>query len=138
MSHILIVEDETATAWAVAESLRDEGHETTTVGSAEEALKGLRGSTVDLVITDIRLPGMNGVRLLRRLRATRRRQPVIVITAYGTREVVDELEACGVHAVFNKPFRVDQLRRSVRDALQAAASPSHGARMSAGQESGEE
>jgi two-component system response regulator (stage 0 sporulation protein F) len=138
MSHILIVEDETATAWALAESLRDDGYKTTTVVDAEGALKGLKGSTVDLVITDVRLPGMNGVRLIRRLRSARRRQPVIVITAYGTREVLDELEACGVHAVFSKPFRVDQLRRSVREALQQAASLAAGDRVRAGQGSGEE
>jgi DNA-binding NtrC family response regulator len=123
MSHILIVEDETATAWALAESLQDDGYETTTVVSAEDALKGLRGSTVDLVITDVRLPGINGVRLIRRLRSARRRQPIIVITAYGTREVIDELEACGVHAVFDKPFRVDQVRRSVREALKNGSTP---------------
>jgi CheY-like chemotaxis protein len=95
MSHILIVEDETATAWAVAESLRDDGHRTTSVVSAEE----------------------DGIRLARRLRSARQPLPIIVLTAYGTRQAIDELESCGVHAVFSKPFRVDQLRRTVRDAL---------------------
>jgi CheY-like chemotaxis protein len=117
MSHILIVEDETATAWAVAESLRDDGHRTTSVVSAEEALESLEAQEIDLVITDVRLPGMNGIRLARRLRSARQPLPIIVLTAYGTRQAIDELESCGVHAVFSKPFRVDQLRRTVRDAL---------------------
>ena len=60
MAHILIVEDENATAWALAESLREEGYETRHAASAEDALAALRAHATDLVITDLRLPGMNG------------------------------------------------------------------------------
>ncbi len=118
MARILIVEDENATAWALAESLREDGHDTATVGSAEDALERLRGHGADLVLTDLRLPGMSGAQLARRLRSGRRPTPVIVVTAFGTGEVLAELAECGVHAVFPKPFRVDQVRRSVREALE--------------------
>jgi two-component system response regulator (stage 0 sporulation protein F) len=117
MSRILIVEDESATAWALAESLREDGHDTATVGCAEDAIEKLRGRGTDLVITDLRLPGMSGAQLARRLRSGRRPLPVIVVTAFGTGEVLAELSSYGVHAVFPKPFRVDQVRRSVREAL---------------------
>ena len=119
MPQILIVEDEGATAWALAESLREDGHETSTVGSAEDALARLRRQPADLVITDLRLPGLGGAQLARRLRAGRRPTPVIVVTAFGSSDVLQELSAYGVHAVFPKPFRVDQVRRSVREAIDA-------------------
>ena len=121
MAQILIVEDENATAWALAESLREEGYETRHAASAEDALAAVRAHGTDLVITDLRLPGMNGAQLARRLRSGRRRVPVIVVTAYGSRETLEELRAAGVHAVFPKPFRVDQIRRSVREALETPA-----------------
>ena len=117
MPHILIVEDENANAWALSESLQDEGYLTTHVACAEKALERMDESEFDLVITDVRLPEMNGLKLVRRILSGARPIPVIVVTAYGSRELSDELSAIGVHALFPKPFRVDQLRRSVRDAL---------------------
>ena len=119
MPRILIVEDESATAWALAESLQEDGHETVTVSTAEEALTSLREQPADLVLTDLRLPGMSGAQLARRVRGGRRSLPVIVVTAFGSSQVLQELAECGVHAVFPKPFRVDQVRRAVRDAIEA-------------------
>ena len=111
MPHILIVEDESATAWALCESLEDEGHRTTHVSSAEDALAAVDRDHFDLVITDIRLPGMSGLNLARQLIDELGSIPILVVTAYGSREEADELKACGVSAVFRKPFRVDQIRR---------------------------
>ena len=120
MSRILIVEDESATGVALAESLQDDGHQTTHVTSVEGALGQLKAGAIDLVITDLRLPGSDGRALARRLRVGRRPIPVIVITAYGSPEVLEELQGFGVHAVFRKPFRVDHIRRTVREALASA------------------
>ena len=117
MSHILIVEDESATAWAIAESLQDEGHETTRVETAEEAVAKLERVKFDLVLTDVRLPGMSGLSLTRHLRGQGMNMPVLVLTAYGAALVIEELGEGVVHEVFSKPFRMDQLRRSIRVAL---------------------
>ena len=119
MSRILIVEDESATGLALVESLEDDGHEATHVTSAETALARLKQGEVDLVITDLRLPGGDGGTLARRILSGRRPLPVIVLTAYGSADILEQLRACGVHAVFPKPFRVDQIRRTVREALAA-------------------
>lgn len=132
MSRILIVEDETATALAVAESLEDDGHSTAHVTTAESALERLRDAEVDLVITDLRLPGADGRSLARRLTTGRRPLPVIVLTAYGSREVLEELRGLGVQAIFPKPFRVDQLRRCVREVLAAGQPPAPGRRAAGG------
>lgn len=117
MPHLLIVDDEPTTAWALAEGLSDDGYSIDTFRSAEEALQWLREGRSDLVITDLNLPGMSGLELARKLRRGRLAQPVIIVTAYGTAERLREFERAGVHACFPKPFRLDQLRRAVARAL---------------------
>lgn len=117
MSHILIVEDEQTTSWALSEGLSDDGFTIDTFRSAEEALVWLRQNSSDLVISDLRLPGMSGLELARKLRRGRNAQPVIVVTAYGTPEMLRDLRRAGVVDVFPKPFHIDSLRRSVRRAI---------------------
>lgn len=117
MPHLLIVDDEPTTAWALAEGLTDDGYTIDTFRSAEEALQWLRDGHSDLVITDLNLPGMSGLELARKLRRGSSAQPVIIVTAYGTAERLREFERAGVVASFPKPFRLDQLRRAVLRAL---------------------
>jgi DNA-binding NtrC family response regulator len=124
MPHILIVDDEPSTAWALAEGLTDDGYTIDTFRSAEEALSWLRDGHSDLVITDLNLPGMSGLELARKLRRGAKAQPVIVVTAYGTADRLREIERAGVVASFPKPFRLDLLRRAV---LRALARPAEGA-----------
>jgi len=121
MPHILIVEDEASTSWALAEGLSDDGFTIDTFRTAEEAWAWLQQGHSDLVISDLRLPGMSGLELARKLRRGRHAQPVIIVTAYGSPEVVRELTASGVVECFPKPFPIDMLRRSVRSALAAAS-----------------
>jgi len=117
MPHILIVEDEPTTSWALAEGLSDDGYTIDTFRTAEEALVWLRTHQSDLVITDFRLPGLSGLELAQKLSRGRHAQPVIVVTAYGSTETVRELVRAGVREVFPKPFHVDELRRAVHRAL---------------------
>ena len=117
MPHILIVEDEHATAWALEQGLSDEGYSIATVDTAEKALAAVREKRADLVITDLRLPRMDGVELVRRLKGRKNAAPVIVVTAYGTQKTMRDLEEAGIHACFPKPFRMEQLRKSVKAAL---------------------
>jgi DNA-binding response OmpR family regulator len=116
--HILIVDDEPATSWALAEGLSDDGFTIDTFGTAEAALLWLRTGKIDLVISDLRLPGMSGLDLAKKLRRGRHAQPVILVTAYGTPDVILEIRAAGVADCFPKPFAMDLLRRTVRRSLQ--------------------
>ncbi len=122
MPHILIVDDEPSTSWALAEGLSDDGYTIDTFRSAEDALNWMRGGHSDLVITDLNLPGMNGIELARKLRRGANAQPVIIVTAYGTAERLREFERAGIAASFPKPFRLDQLRRAVRRAIAGGSS----------------
>jgi DNA-binding NtrC family response regulator len=121
MPKILIVEDDAATAWALEQSLSDEGYAITSVDSAEKALVALKQQAIELVITDLRLPRMDGLELVRRVQARKTRAPVIVVTAYGNEETQRRLDEAGVHATFAKPFQMDRLRKSVESALKVKA-----------------
>jgi DNA-binding response OmpR family regulator len=121
MPHILIIEDEPGTSWALAEGLSDDGFTVDTFATAEEAWAWLQKGQSDLVISDLRLPGMSGLEFARKLARSRRAQPVIVVTAYGSEEALSDLAAAGVSECFTKPFAMDALRRAVRRSLQRAA-----------------
>jgi len=131
MPHLLIIDDELSTSWALAEGLTDDGYTIDTFRSAEAAWDWLRRGHSDLVITDLRLPGMSGLELARKLRRGRAAQPVIVVTAYGSTEVEADLQRAGVAGCFPKPFAMDALRRAVRQALAERAARSTAQRKSA-------
>ena len=124
MAHLLIIDDELSTSWALAEGLSDDGFTIDTFRSAEDAMDWLRrGGKSELVISDLRLPGMSGLELARKLSRGRHAQPVIVVTAYGSYELARDLSRAGVVECFSKPFAMDALRRAVRRALAASARP---------------
>lgn len=123
MPHILIVEDEPATSWALAEGLSDDGFTIDTFPSAEDAWSWLQRGTSDLVIADLNLPGMSGLELARKLRRGQHAQPVIIVTAYSSPDLHRDLRRAGVADCFSKPFPIDVLRRSVRRALDQVLKP---------------
>jgi DNA-binding response OmpR family regulator len=116
---ILIVEDEKATGWALAQTLKEDGYETIVVGSSEDALKHLSKKACDLLVTDVRLPGMNGVDLVKALRKDPPSPPAIVITAYATQELRDKAAKAGADAWFVKPFNVRQLKQKIAALLES-------------------
>jgi DNA-binding NtrC family response regulator len=128
--HLLIVEDEPATAWALAEGLADDGFTIDTFSTAEAAWRWLQHSRSDLVISDLRLPGMSGLELARKLRRGPSAQPVIIVTAYGSSETLRALREAGVYECFSKPFAIDALRQAVRRALESRAAGRRAARRS--------
>ena len=118
MPHILIVEDEPTMSWALAEGLSEDGFTIDTFRSAEECWTWLQSRRSDLVISDLQFPGMSGIDLAKRLQKGPHAQPVIIVTAYGTPQVLSEMRRVGVADCFPKPFPLEMLRRSVRRALE--------------------
>ena len=88
MANILIVEDEAATAWALEEGLSDEGHAITTVDTAEKALTALKDAKPDVVITDVRLPRMDGVEAINEIKKSWQEARIIVLTSFSDDEKV--------------------------------------------------
>jgi len=79
---ILVVDDEEGLRLLYKEELEDEGNEVVVAASGEEALEKLEKNGVDLVLLDIKMPGMDGVEVLRRIKETHKDLPVILCTAY--------------------------------------------------------
>jgi DNA-binding response OmpR family regulator len=82
MKRILIVEDEDALCLLYKEELTQEGYAVTTAGNAEEALSALKREPFDLIVTDIRMPGRDGVELITEIMGLRKDIPIIINTAY--------------------------------------------------------
>src|ERR1700678_3003791 len=82
-ARILIVDDERAMAEMVADGLADRGYEATACASSEEAVTRLRAEAFDALVTDLRMPEVDGLTLLAEARRTSADLPVIVMTAYG-------------------------------------------------------
>src|SRR5262249_58896674 len=86
MANILIVEDEPKMRRLLEISLGEDGHNVRSVGDAEAALKGLAREPADLVVTDLKLPGMSGLDFLQEAKRMNASTPMIVMTAYGSGE----------------------------------------------------
>jgi DNA-binding NtrC family response regulator len=86
--------------------------------SAEEAIEALQSQPVDLVITDLRMPGMKGEALLQQIRRTFPQLPVIAITAFGSVDAALELTRAGAADYLEKPFRTQRLLDSIERALE--------------------
>lgn len=115
---ILIVDDEEGLRRLLVRVLGKEGFQAVAVPSGSEALALVAGEDFDLVITDIQMPGMNGLELMRRLKEFDAGLPVIVMTAYGTVENAVEALRIGAYDYLTKPFESDELRLTVAKALE--------------------
>jgi DNA-binding NarL/FixJ family response regulator len=108
---LLIVDDEPNLLRAVAACLRSEGYEVSTARSAGDALVSLAELLPDLIISDVRMPGMDGLQFIRRIRSSPRTAlvPVIFLTAKDQREDRVEGFRTGVDAYITKPFEPEEL-----------------------------
>jgi DNA-binding NtrC family response regulator len=114
---ILIVEDEVRMRRLLELSLGEEGYNTHSTETADEGLKFVGREPVDLLLTDLKLPGMSGLELLEAARRVRADLPVIVMTAYGTVESAVEAMKAGASDYDLKPFSLDEIKLVVRRAL---------------------
>ncbi len=110
---ILVVDDEPKMRRVLEMMLQKMGHEVVSAGNGVEALQCIEKGAVDLVITDLRMPEMDGIELLTELRARETLTPVIVITAYGTIESAVDAMKRGACDYILRPFDIDTLELAV-------------------------
>jgi len=118
MKKILVVDDEEAVCWSLDRALTKEGHLVFTAGSAEEALVIAEKDRPDVIILDVRLPRMDGLSAIERLRELSGDAPIIVITAYGNLTTAVSAVERGAFEYLVKPFDLDQALETVARALQ--------------------
>ncbi|HEV3237792.1 MAG TPA: sigma-54 dependent transcriptional regulator, partial [Gemmataceae bacterium] len=123
MSHIVIIDDEEAVCWTLRQALEKEGHEVATAASAEQGLSLARQKKPEAVIIDVRLPGMDGLTALGKLRPLIGDAPVIVITAFGDLNTAVKAVEGGAFDYLVKPFDLSQALDAIERALVRRKSP---------------
>ncbi len=118
---VLVVDDEPDMLDNVARILRRAPYACLTATSGEGALQVFECEHPDLVLTDLRMPGMDGLALLRAVRRLSPRTPVIIFTAYASDAAAYEAAQAGAAAFLAKPFSGAQLLQTIRTALQPPA-----------------
>src|SRR6266702_90390 len=107
---ILVVDDEENARIGLSRLLTKEGFVVDSVGNGYEALNYLRQHEVDLIVTDINMPEMNGIAFLKELNKSFPRSNVIMITAYGGVESYIEAMNLGAFEYINKPVKIEELK----------------------------
>ena len=123
VKHILIVDDEEAVCWSLQRALGREGHSVSVAASAEQAFSLLNRQRADVLILDVRLPGMDGLTALGRIRRLSPDLPVIVVTAFGDLPTAVRAVEGGAFDYLAKPFDLQQAIECVNRALQRRPAP---------------
>ncbi|HAR45815.1 MAG: two-component system response regulator [Nitrospirae bacterium GWC2_57_13] len=114
---ILVVDDEAGARELFQSILTDEGYEVALAVNGEEALALFKNGAFDLVVTDIKMPVMDGLQLLQEIRNTGSKIDVIMVTAYGEVESYLKAMSLGAAEYINKPIRIKELKRIVTKVL---------------------
>lgn len=139
--NVLLVDDDASMRHLLSVILSDQGYEARAVASAEDALKEVALRDFDLVLTDVRMPGMGGLMLVRELQRTAPELLVVVMSAYGSHDAALEAMKAGAYDYLPKPFKPDEVvlvlrkaeererlareNRRLRSELAAAYRPEH-------------
>lgn len=118
VERILIVDDEQSMREWLTIALSQDGFEVESAASGEEGLKVLDRTPVDLALVDLRMPGMDGLQTLSRIRQANEAVSVVIMTAYATAETAVQALKEGAYDYIIKPFKVDELRHLVQKALE--------------------
>jgi two-component system response regulator HydG len=119
--HILVVDDEPSMRTTLSILLKKEGYQVSQAGDGIEALKMLEGAQYDMVLTDLKMEGTNGMDLLRQVKAADPHTEVLIFTAYGTVTSAVEAMKLGAYDYIGKPFDEEELLLKVSRALERKA-----------------
>lgn len=118
MSEILVVDDEQSMRDFLAIMLKKEGHEVVTAMNGSDAIKAIQSEIFDLVITDIKMPGTDGLEVLKTIKEISPETVVIMVTAFATAETAVEAMKLGAYDYIIKPFKVDELKLVINNSLE--------------------
>ena len=115
---ILVIDDEEHMRWALEKAMKQEGYGVITAAGGREGLEALHREGASLVILDLKMPDLDGLEVLKRIREAYPRLPVIMITAHGTIQTAIEAMKIGAADYITKPFDLDELKIVIRKTLQ--------------------
>ncbi len=109
-NRILLVDDEETIRYVLREALTSEGYKVDVAGNAFEAMERFKVAPYDLIITDIKMRGMDGIQLIREIKKDGSDLQIVIITAYGSLETVKEAAKLGVVEMISKPFKIQEIK----------------------------
>jgi len=116
---VLVVDDDPVVAKSFNRVLSSKGYAVISASNGEEALQKLGAEKYDLVFTDIKMPGMSGIEVAEKVKASQPWLPVVIITGYGTQADQARAEAVGVSSFLNKPLSPEMIESSAFEAMEA-------------------
>lgn len=117
---ILVIDDEEIVRILFQETLEELGHKVTTAGSGSEGLTLVKQQDFDLVLLDLKMPGMDGAELFHQIKTIKPKLPVIIVTGYPDSEMMMRALTYGPFGVMNKPFNESDIIMSINNFLQIA------------------
>jgi response regulator RpfG family c-di-GMP phosphodiesterase len=117
LMHILIVDDESSICELLGQYLRKKAYNVTTASSGEEALEFIKNNRVNLVISDIKMPGMSGVDFLKHVKEIYPLTPVLLTTGFPTLDTAIEALKLGAYDYLTKPFHLEEISEKIKRAL---------------------
>ncbi len=115
--HILVMEDDVNVAKALEMVLTEEGYDVNLAGTGALALEAFKQKRYDLLVADLRLPDMDGIEVIKKVKVEKPEMEVIVITGYGTTSKAVKAMKLGARDFLPKPFTEEQIKASIDDAL---------------------
>lgn len=112
---VLIVDDQFGIRILLNEVLQREGYETFQAANGPQALDIVKKYPPDLVLLDMKIPGMDGIEILKRMKQMDQNIRIIIMTAYGELDMIQEARDLGALTHFAKPFDIDDIRKAVRE-----------------------
>ncbi|OEH93289.1 two-component system response regulator [Bacillus solimangrovi] len=115
---VLIVDDQYGIRVLLNEVLQTEGYKTFQASNGIQAINIAKQENLDLVLLDMKIPGMDGIEILKRLKEMDDSIRVIIMTAYGELDMIQRAKDLGALTHFAKPFDIDDIRKAVKDYIQ--------------------
>ncbi|MBI4682031.1 MAG: response regulator [Nitrospirae bacterium] len=117
-TRILIVDDEELICWSLKKSFEQNiGYSVNCAYTGDDALRNLVENKYDIIITDLKLPGVNGVELIGKIRRLIKDTPVIVISAYFSETIMNDMSEYDVYRCVSKPFEISDIISGVKEAM---------------------
>lgn len=117
MKKILVVDDQYGIRVLLCEILQKDGYKMFDAANGVQALKIVDQEKPDLVLLDMKIPGMDGLEILKRIKADNPQVDVIMMTAYGELNLINEAMSLGAITHFAKPFDIDDIREVIKNSL---------------------
>lgn len=118
---VLIVDDQNGIRILLMEVFSSEGYKTYQAANGKLALEIVRNESPDLVLLDMKIPGMDGLEILRHIKEVNPEIKVIMMTAYGELDMINQATELGALMHFTKPFDIDEIRLAVNKQLNGRA-----------------